>query len=74
MGIALSIGFMLMCLPMSPRQDAAKRGEQKYQGAPCKNGHAGLRYVSTGQCIDCMQAANKAYTANIRKLLAEAKK
>ncbi len=71
---SMGINSMLMFLPMSPRQEAAKRGDQKYQGAACKNGHAGLRYVSTGQCIDCMQAANKAYTSNIRKLLAEAKK
>jgi hypothetical protein len=29
-----------------------ERGE-KYQGKPCKRGHPGTRYRSSGGCVDC---------------------
>lgn len=29
---------------------------QFYQGKPCKKGHEGLRYRSTGACVKCMAA------------------
>jgi hypothetical protein len=27
----------------------------KVMGKPCRNGHPGVRYASTGQCVQCMQ-------------------
>jgi hypothetical protein len=55
------------------RLSAAKDGAWTYQGRPCKHGHKGIRYTSNGQCKDCVREANKAYAANIKKLLAESK-
>ena len=26
---------------------------ETYQGNPCKRGHSGMRYVSTGNCVEC---------------------
>jgi hypothetical protein len=44
-----------------PRQaDLAKlaaraAGERKFNGSRCKHGHDGVRYTSTGQCVECVQ-------------------
>ena len=42
-----------------PRPDLAKMaareaGISKFQGRPCKHGHDGLRYSSTGNCVECV--------------------
>jgi len=34
---------------------ARAAGQKKFQGSPCVNGHSGIRYSSTGQCVDCLQ-------------------
>jgi len=40
--------------PMStPKHEARRLGLKVYKGSPCLRGHAGLRYVSTGGCIEC---------------------
>lgn len=59
---------------MSKRMSAARRGEPKFLGNPCKRGHEGWRYTQSGACIECNAAANKVYGANVNKLLATAKK
>lgn len=28
---------------------------EKFQGTPCKLGHAGLRYRSSGGCVECLR-------------------
>lgn len=38
--------------------DMAKRaaelaGERKFQGSRCIHGHSGIRYTSSGCCVDC---------------------
>ena len=38
---------------MTARQAARVACKTKYLGKPCKHGHGGLRYVSTGGCMDC---------------------
>ena len=45
--------------PPPQRPDLAKlaarqAGLVKFQGSPCINGHPGIRYASTGQCVDCI--------------------
>jgi hypothetical protein len=41
-----------------------------YQGTPCKNGHEGRRYESTGGCVDCaLAAAKKRYIAKKPEIL-----
>lgn len=34
-------------------------GDKYYQGKPCKYGHSGLRYKSTGSCVECTISAGK---------------
>lgn len=33
---------------------ARAAGQMKFQGSRCKYGHNGIRYTSTGQCVDCI--------------------
>lgn len=37
--------------------------ERHYQGKPCKRGHVGKRYKSTGACVECMQMHHAAKMA-----------
>lgn len=36
------------------RQEALESGKRHYAGLPCRYGHKGLRYTSTGACVDCL--------------------
>jgi hypothetical protein len=38
---------------MNPNSD------RYFQGTPCHRGHVGLRYLSTGACVDCMAMHGK---------------
>ena len=49
-------------VPLSIREQAHQGGWQKYQGNPCKRGHDGVRFSSTGQCVACMDARNSTHT------------
>lgn len=43
------------------RIDAHRAGHTHYYtGVPCANGHDGLRYVSTGNCVECARAYTRA--------------
>lgn len=42
------------------RAAAREAGAKRYHGAPCKAGHDGTRYTSTGACVTC-QAHHKAH-------------
>ena len=59
---------------MNGRMDAARLGQIKYLGTPCKRGHNGWRYTASGGCIQCLEASNQAYRDNVKTLLKEAKK
>lgn len=61
-------------LIMGTLMEAAKLGEKKYLGAPCRRGHDGWRYTTTGGCIQCLIESNIKRRAKVNKLLAEAKK
>lgn len=41
------------------------RVAEKYQGKPCKHGHAGLRYRSNSSCVECLEYKNKREYASI---------
>ena len=47
---------------LSAREEAHQRGQSKYRGSPCKHGHDGERFSSTGQCVMCMEVRNRAHT------------
>lgn len=53
---------------MSEREQAARRGEVTYQGRPCRRGHAGVRYVRNGDCIDCARLTAHRQRERIRNL------
>ena len=62
----------------NPHRPRAKRGRPQdanrakalaeraihYHGAPCRYGHAGTRYVSTGACVACYGARAVAVVAD----------
>lgn len=40
--------------PQDPQRNAALAANAiRYQGKPCRKGHSGERYVSTGACVAC---------------------
>lgn len=46
-------------VPPPRQEDKAKlaaqaAGKTKFVGSRCKHGHNGIRYTSTGQCVDCI--------------------
>jgi 5-methylcytosine-specific restriction endonuclease McrA len=44
------------------REDARAKGLEFYfTGKPCKHGHIGLRYVSSGVCLECRTQYNRNY-------------
>ena len=44
----------LCAMPIAPFINMAKeRGDKFYTSQSCKHGHNGLRYTSTGQCVEC---------------------
>ena len=45
------------------RKKAKANGEKFYQGAKCKKGHSGLRYVCNNSCVDCSTAHRKVSNA-----------
>ena len=62
-----------MDIKESVRFAAARRGDSRYHGTPCRLGHAGERYVGNGFCCECQRAANQATKARLRDLLAAAR-
>jgi hypothetical protein len=45
--------FIAMIPHMNERKRAAQAGEKFFTGKICKHGHQGLRYTSSGGCVDC---------------------
>lgn len=53
---------------MHNRKLAALAGETTYKGErPCRAGHDSPRYVSTGQCVECLRAHNRTYSDALRE-------
>lgn len=40
--------------PDVAKHAARAAGQMKYIGNCCKHGHDGIRYASTGQCVECL--------------------
>jgi len=57
----------------TPRTAAASRGAVHYVGKECGNGHNGLRYTSTGDCVQCQAERTFAYKMKMREALDEAR-
>lgn len=45
--------------------------DRYYQGTPCRLGHSGRRYKSTGACVDCQATHGKAQRAKIKEAKAQ---
>ena len=41
--------------PDQQKMAARQAGQTKFIGNDCKYGHGGVRYVSTGNCVACIQ-------------------
>jgi len=53
------------------RMQAASEGKDRYfTGKPCKAGHLSERYVSTGQCVECLKAYSKNHQRTVNNLRA----
>jgi len=57
----------------SPRVMAAKAGETKYYGSPCKKCGKSLRYTMNNSCIDCAKGHAKAHKGRIAELIRQSK-
>lgn len=57
----------------SPRINAAKNGERKYIGKPCKACGETLRYTINAACVACTNKAKVKSDDTIRSLLDQAK-
>jgi hypothetical protein len=61
------------------KQNALIAGDKKYQGALCKKGHLGIRYVINADCVECAMdrqctESRKKYLAGYRKTSIKLKK
>lgn len=56
----------------SPRIIAAKAGQRKYTGKPCKACGATLRYTINSGCVACTLKAREQDSKNVRELLEKA--
>ena len=57
----------------SLRIEAARQGLVRYMGKPCKRGHVGERYVSTGRCVECDRNAARLFYLTNKRIIQEAK-
>lgn len=49
-----------------PGRIAAALGLKRYQGVPCPHGHAGVRLVAGGHCVDCRKRRRRKGTRAAR--------
>lgn len=57
----------------SPRIEAAKKGEKRYQGKPCKTCGGTERYTVNTGCVQCAARSAKRNADSIKTLLEQAK-
>ncbi len=58
----------------SPRIQAARQGQRKYTGKPCKACGETLRYTINSACVACTNKAKGKDASLIKSLLEEAEK
>ena len=57
----------------SPRIDAARKGERRYIGKPCKVCGTTEKYVINARCVACTKQASRAATDLIKQHIQSAK-
>ena len=57
----------------SPRIEAARAGQRKYTGKPCKVCGNTERYVINAGCVDCTKKSKNASENKIREIMDQAK-
>jgi hypothetical protein len=57
----------------SPRIEAARQGQRKYTGKPCKACGGTERYVINAGCVECTKKSKSASESKIREILEQAK-
>lgn len=58
---------------ISPRIEAARKGEKRYQGKPCKACGCTERYTVNTGCVQCAAKSAKKNADSIKALLEQAK-
>ena len=53
------------------RESAISNGGLYYIGKACKHSHAGLRYVSTRACVECMGGSSEGATIGLKAVILE---
>ena len=56
----------------SPRINAARNGERKYTGKPCKACGETEKYVINAACVSCTKKAREEATKKVKQLLEQA--
>lgn len=56
----------------TPRMDAARRGETKFHGKPCRRCGGTERYVCSSNCIACQKSVSNRYHTKVREARLEA--
>jgi hypothetical protein len=57
----------------SPRIDAARNGERKYIGKPCKSCGQTDRYVINAACVCCTKKASNNNALKVKEMIEQAK-
>ena len=57
----------------TPRRQAAKQGNPRYHGKPCRKCGNTERLTTTGACVPCARIYNKRLRDEIREMLAKAR-
>ena len=60
-------------MKQSPRDIAARSGQRRYEGKPCKTCGGTERYTINSACVACTLASNKKETDRIKELLLASK-
>lgn len=57
----------------SPRIEAARQGQRKYNGKPCKVCGETEKYVINAACVACTKNSKSANESKIREIMDQAK-
>jgi len=57
----------------SPRIEAARQGQRKYTGKPCKTCGETEKYVINAACVACTKNSKSASESKIREIIEQAK-
>lgn len=57
----------------SPRMEAARQGQRKYTGKPCKVCGCTERYVTNAGCVECVKKSKAASAFKFKEIIEQSK-